>query len=329
MTGRKGWTRWTRWTSLCAVLGVLLLASCSSADVHTTVSVDDRAHATLLIRADGEDAVFVARVSDPDGSVFAWASGGVEDPTSIDLGERSPGEYSYKVYWMLTPQETEDHPPPSDDDIIAKGTKIEEHFTVHAPSTPPSSESSSGTANAPRTTIAAVHADDPSGDVLPLGYGQPTRQPALADLRSADLESDGNNLTIKLTVGESIPQTSPAEPSEGAMSHLEFGVQFDAGSSFFNLGASVWEDGWSCFGGDLAEDELDPPQVNGNVIVITVPLDLVPELAHGFKWIAYTDCGFRVSSTGEVTDDMYGDRLPGTAKGSFSSEDPSLAFPGG
>jgi hypothetical protein len=166
--------------------------------------------------------------------------------------------------------------------------------------------------------IGRARASDPPGDVVPFDDQQSVRQPACVDLIAADLSANGETLTVRLTTRGPIPHSFEADASsDDQMVGLEFGVWFKHPSGGFDLGAYLWHD-WV-----VDERMSGPPQVSGNLITLTIPLERVPELTQGFEWTAYSTCDFMVGTT----DEKYGDRLPGVAGASYSSEDPALPFP--
>jgi hypothetical protein len=166
--------------------------------------------------------------------------------------------------------------------------------------------------------IGRARASDPPGDVVPFDDQQSVRQPACVDLIAGDLSADGETLTVRLTTRGPIPHSFETDTSsDDQMVGLEFGVWFKHPSGGFDLGAYLWHD-WV-----VDERMSGPPQVSGNLLILTIPLQRVPELAQGFEWTAYSTCDFMVGTT----DEKYGDRLPGVASASYSSEDPALPFP--
>ena len=181
----------------------------------------------------------------------------------------------------------------------------------------PSVPSATGSDSAP-PLVGHIYAGDPLGDVTPFESQQPARQPACVDLVSAELSANGETLTVRLTTSGPIPHSFDTDvSSDDQMVGLEFGVWFKHPSGGFNIGAYLWHD-WN-----VDERMSGPPQVSGNLVTLTIPLASVPELARGFEWTAYATCDFMVGTV----DQKYGDRLPGVASASYSSEDPARPFP--
>jgi hypothetical protein len=163
----------------------------------------------------------------------------------------------------------------------------------------------------PSAPVGHASAVDPAGDVRPFSDAQTPRNPAVVDLRAADIVSDGKILNVKLTTAAPIPQKWPVPAdSNGQITHLLFGIFLtipDGGGA--SVGVELTKDGWHGLGlsdyGKLPRS-LDPPRISDNVITFKIPLDGTTRLTEGFTWGAFAACSF-----GGGDSDSYGDQLPG------------------
>jgi hypothetical protein len=162
-------------------------------------------------------------------------------------------------------------------------------------STPPSTPSPLATTEPPertRPTEAAdpeaapdgrSEVDDPSGDVVDTAGEAAPGPAAAADLVAVALEADGESLEVTFSLAGAVP--------DGGQHSLLWSVElYDGGEPRYSV--TVQQIGARRLAGVLDWESLeqvappDPPIVDGDVVRVRVPLELLPDLPASFTWRA-------------------------------------------
>lgn len=132
---------------------------------------------------------------------------------------------------------------------------------------------------------APTRATGPAGSVADAeGDPPPTPEPS-ADLRAAEVALDGDAVHARLT----LDGPPPAETAS-LLWALELHVD---GERAYTVTVQQIEDERMAAVFDWSEREQspldEPPDIDGGEMSLRVPLELVPEAADGFAWLAHTE----------------------------------------